>query len=273
MKLIKLTRVFISAGAFSAVAASLCCITPVIALLVGSSSIIVGFSWMETARPYLIGLSVAVLLFAWYIKLKPAKANDMDCNCDIPHRSSFLQSKTFLGIITVFAVLMITFPFYAKIFYPKTKVQSSMAINVNTYQKVKLNIQGMTCQGCEEHVNTALSKVNGVIDYKTSYATKKSLVTFDLSKVNVTTLTNTINKTGYKVTSYQFIKDAVMQVSFYEAPLVCPFYPSIGCGSKSKFMLADLEKNNNIEGAWLNRKGTTVAVKWKDNMIRKYNLR
>jgi mercuric ion transport protein len=56
---------FTSAGVLSTFAASLCCITPVIALLAGSSSIAANFSWMEPARPYLIGLSIAVLAFAW----------------------------------------------------------------------------------------------------------------------------------------------------------------------------------------------------------------
>jgi hypothetical protein len=52
-------------------------------------------------------------------------------------------------------------------------------------------------------------------------------------------------------------------VTFYEAPLVCHAAPSIGCGSKAKFMLVDLEKYNDVvEGAWLNKKGTVVAVKW-----------
>lgn len=52
-------------------------------------------------------------------------------------------------------------------------------------------------------------------------------------------------------------------VSFYESPLVCHAAPSIGCGSKAKFMLVDLEKYNNaVDGAWLNKSGTVVAVRW-----------
>ena len=55
-------------------------------------------------------------------------------------------------------------------------------------------------------------------------------------------------------------------ITFYEAPLVCHAAPSIGCGSKAKFMLVDLEKYNDaVEGAWLNKKGTIVAVKWNTN--------
>ncbi len=44
-----------------------------IELLEGSSSIAANFSWIEPARPYLLGLSIAVLAFAGYLKLKPIK--------------------------------------------------------------------------------------------------------------------------------------------------------------------------------------------------------
>ncbi len=200
---IKSTGTFTSAGVLSAFAASLCCITPVIALLAGSSSIAANFSWLEPARPYLIGLSIAVLAFAWYVKLKPAKTNDMDCNCETTPKASFLQTKTFLGIVTVFAILMMTFPLYAKVFYPKPQMKAITVAAVDNKQDIMFSIQGMTCAGCEEHVNSELAKVNGVLAYKTSYASKNSLVTFDKSKVDVKTIEAAINKTGYIVKEYK----------------------------------------------------------------------
>ena len=260
---IKSHGTFTSAGVLSAFAASLCCITPVIALLAGSSSIAANFSWIVPARPYLIGLSIAVLALAWYQKLKPAKTKDMDCNCDTTKKPSFLQTKTFLGIVTLFTILMMTFPLYAKMFYPKPKVQVAIVAAVDNKQQVKFTIQGMTCEGCEEHVNNELSKVAGVIAFKTFYATRSSLVTFDKSKVDVKTIEAAINKTGYKIKSYDFMKASNTAVAFYEAPLVCHAAPSIGCGSKAKFLLIDLEQNKDaVEGAWLNKKGTIVVVKW-----------
>jgi len=261
----KSSGTFTSAGVVSAIAASLCCITPVIALLAGSSSIAANFSWMEPARPYLIGLSIAVLAFSWYVKLKPAKTKDMDCNCETTKKASFLQSKTFLGIVTGFAILMMTFPLYAKIFYPKPKVQAATVAVVDNKQQIKFIIQGMTCEGCEEHINHELSKVNGILAFTTSYAARSSLVTFDKSKVDVKTIESAINKTGYKVISYHVMDASNTAVSFYEAPLVCHAAPSIGCGSKAKFMLVDFQKYSDaIEGAWLNKTGTVVAVKWNN---------
>ncbi len=129
----------------------------------------------------------------------------MDCNCETTKKASFLQTKTFLGIVTLFAILMMTFPLYAQLFYPKPKVEAAIIAAVDNKQQVKFTIQGMTCEGCEEHVNNELSKVAGVIAYKTSYASRSSLVTFDKSKVDVKSIAEAINKTGYTVKDYKTI--------------------------------------------------------------------
>jgi mercuric ion transport protein len=199
---------FSSAAVLSAIAASLCCITPMVALLAGSSSIAANFSWIEPARPYFIGLSIAVLAVAWYVKLKPANTKDMNCNCEATKKASFFQSKAFLGIVTLFAFLMMAFPIYAKVFYPKPKVQPATVAVVDNKQQVQFTIAGMSCEGCEEHVNNELSKVNGVLAYTTSYATKSSLVSFDKSKVDAKTIGSAINKTGYTVKEYKLIYPA-----------------------------------------------------------------
>jgi len=95
----------------TAAAASLCCITPVLAFFAGLGGMASAFSWLEPFRPYLLGLTIAVLAFAWYQMLKPKKDIDCDCEEDQPDgktgKKSFIQTKTFLGIVTVFAALML----------------------------------------------------------------------------------------------------------------------------------------------------------------------
>src|SRR5712692_7699322 len=53
------------------------------------------------------------------------------------------------------------------------------------------------------------------------------------------------------------------QISVFKAPLVCPAAPQIGCGSASKPILLDLERQPGVAEAWLNRAGTIIAVVWK----------
>jgi len=55
------------------------------------------------------------------------------------------------------------------------------------------------------------------------------------------------------------------RISVFKAPLVCPAAPQIGCGSASKPILLDLEKQPGVLEAWLNRAGTIIAVVWKSD--------
>jgi copper chaperone CopZ len=189
------------AGLLTATVASLCCITPVLALFSGATGIASTFSWLEPYRPYLIGLTIAVLGFAWYQKLKPKKT-DIDCECE-EEKPSFWQGKTFLGIVTVLALLLMAFPRYSHIFYPKSEKKEVIVVDKSSIQQVKLNIKGMSCEACAETINLALSKVTGVLEYKTEFKTASCKIKFDNSKTNQDSVVNAINETGYKVISIQ----------------------------------------------------------------------
>jgi hypothetical protein len=52
-------------------------------------------------------------------------------------------------------------------------------------------------------------------------------------------------------------------IAFYDVALVCGTAPSIGCGSRAKPLLVDLEQQAPIKEAWLNRTGTIVAIVWR----------
>jgi len=191
------------AGLLTAVAASLCCITPVLAFLGGASGLASSFSWMDPYRPYLICLTIAIFAFAWYKKLKPQK--QVDCDCEADNKKSFWQSKSFLAIVTIIAGLLIAFPYYAKIFYSKPQETKVIIVDKANIATVQLNISGMDCEGCTAHINGELSKVNGVIEANTSYKNGNAIVKFDNSKTSADTIANSINSIGYKVTSSTII--------------------------------------------------------------------
>ncbi len=198
----KSSKGILGAGLLTAFAASLCCITPVLALFSGATGIASTFSWMEPYRPYLIGITIAVLAFAWYQKLIPkaigTKKADIDCACE-EDKPSFWQSKSFLGIVTILAFLLMAFPSYSKMFFPKTPVTKVIVVDKSNVQQVKLNISGMDCEACSQTINLALSTLPGVLEYKTSYTDGNSFVKFDNSKINSQAIVNAVNKTGFKV--------------------------------------------------------------------------
>lgn len=181
----------------TAITASLCCITPVLALIAGTSGVASTFSWIEPFRPYLIGLTILVLVFAWYQKLKPEK--EIDCECETDEKPKFIQSKTFLGIITVFAIIMLAFPYYSSIFYPNTEKQV-IVVDKSNIKITEYKIDGMTCASCEEHVNHEVNKLNGIINSNTSYKMGNAIIEFDKTKTNKREIEKAIISTGYKIT-------------------------------------------------------------------------
>lgn len=199
----KTSKGLIGFSVLSAIAASLCCITPVLAFIAGSAGLASAFSWLEPARPYLIGITFFVLGFGWYQKLKRKKV-DMECACEEDEKPSFFQSKSYLGIVTVFAILMLAFPYYSKIFFPKTK-NKVIVVESNNIVQANFEISGMTCEGCEEEVKHEVSQLPGFVSAEVNHKTGKATIKFDESKTSLQQVTDAINKTGYSVVKQEII--------------------------------------------------------------------
>ena len=197
MKTLKTTRTVATTGAIAALAASSCCIPPVIAAIAGVGGVGVSFSWMEVYRPYLMGLSVGAIAYAWYINLKPK--NEDDCGCAI-EKPRFYQTKKFLFVITLFASISIGFPYYSGVFFSNSTPIQTTIVEEDNIIEVLMTIDGMTCTGCEHHVNQTLNNIEGVIEASSSYETGNALVIFDKSKVSIDVLVKAVEKeTGYEV--------------------------------------------------------------------------
>ena len=189
-------------GVVAAIGASLCCITPVLAVLAGSTGLASSFSWMEPFRPYLIALTVIVLAYAWWDKLKPKKA-DIECACDPDEEGkvSFWHTQTFLAIITVFSIVMLSFPYWGDTFIASDKPKVVVVDKANLLKKV-ISIEGMTCKACEATVEKIGGDVSGVVAIKASVDKKRAVIEYDKSKTDVDTIMNAIGTTGYKPVGY-----------------------------------------------------------------------
>jgi copper ion binding protein len=182
-------------GLFAAIAASSCCIPPVIALIAGVGGSASALSWMEPFRPYLIGLAVIAIGYAWYAYLKPKKADDC---CEVDAKPKWYQTKGFLVGITLFATVSIAFPYYAHIFYPDNK-KEVVIVNQSNIQTLNFDVKGMTCASCEEHVKHAVNELEGIVNVKASFENANAEVEFDNTKTSKEDIEKAINSTGYKV--------------------------------------------------------------------------
>lgn len=180
-------------GVIAALAASSCCIPPVIAAVAGIGGASSSFTWMEPLRPYLIGFAVLAIGYAWYNYLKPKKEDD--CGCDIV-KPKFYQTKGFLIGMTLFAAVSISFPYYSSIFFSDNK-KEVIVTNSSDVEKVTIEIEGMTCDACQNHVNHSVNELNGIVNIKTSYEDGNAIIQYDKTKTNLEEINKAINNTGY----------------------------------------------------------------------------
>lgn len=185
------------ASIFSAFAASLCCITPVLAIISGATGLAASLAWLDTFRPFLIGLTCLVLTWAWYRALKPKTKAELECACD--ENPSFVHSKKFLGIVTLLSGMLLAFPNYAQILAPSTIEKEIILVSADEVQSLTLSIKGMTCDGCEIAVENEVNKLPGILAVDAVYAESAVNVKFDESKTNPESIAAAISKTGYEV--------------------------------------------------------------------------
>lgn len=67
------------------------------------------------------------------------------------------------------------------------------------YNKVDFKIGGMTCASCAKAIERAVNKLDGIENINVNVATERATINYDISKLKLTQVRNTIEKAGYKV--------------------------------------------------------------------------
>jgi len=104
-------------GVIAAIAASLCCIGPLVLVMLG-----IGGAWvsklsvMEPFRPYALGLAIIFLFFAWKkIYRAPATVCTPGSLCAMPHTNRVY--KVLFWSVAALIVLALASPYIAPLFY------------------------------------------------------------------------------------------------------------------------------------------------------------
>ncbi len=270
-------------GILSAALGSICCVGPLllIALGLGTSAAIIGrYHWI------FVGAAIVVLVWAWTKHFR----EKAQCACE--HRAMYGRRISLLTL-TVASVIVVAFAALNISSYafpgPPAPVSQSPS---STFQRIVIPVEGMSCATCEVAVRHALKRINGVKSAHVSVATKTATVDYDAAKTSTEQLVAAINSTGYRASLPDNVSDPASmaknrntkdaetkvarvsvgenaaattanRISVFRAPLVCPAAPQIGCGSASKPILLDLERQAGVLEAWLNRAGTIIAVVWR----------
>lgn len=202
MKIDKKSNGAVTTGIIAALAASSCCIPPVIAAIAGVGGAAGSLSWMEPLRPYLIALAVVAIGYTWYNHYKP-KTED-NCGCSI-EKPKWYQTKGFLVGITLFAAISIAFPYYSGIFFPNNKKEVVFE-NQSDLKKIDVSIEGMTCDACQHHINSAVNVLPGIVTVNSSYENGNAEIEFDHTQTSIEEIEEAINSTGYKAVKTNLIK-------------------------------------------------------------------
>lgn len=89
--------------------------------------------------------------------------------------------------------------FFASCGQTGSKPEAAAGINVAAVKTIELHVTGMTCEGCENSVTTAVAELPGVTTSVASFREELASVSFDTTQVSIETITATINDLGYTV--------------------------------------------------------------------------
>ena len=104
-------------GVIAAIAASLCCVGPLVLVMLGVGGAWVGnLALLEPFRPYFLGAAVIALFFAWKkIYRAPTAACTPGSLCAMPQTN--LVYKLLFWLVAVLVALALIFPYIAPLFY------------------------------------------------------------------------------------------------------------------------------------------------------------
>jgi copper chaperone CopZ len=272
------------AGILSAILGSICCVGPLLLVAVGlgtAAALIGRYHWLFVAA------AIGVLAWAW---IKYFREN---ARCACEHRAMNSRGLSLLTLLIASAIVLGFSALNISSYVFAETPPAPKALGAASLQRVVIPVDGMSCATCEIAVRRALNRIDGVKSAHVSVATKTAAVDYEPAKTNPEQLVAAINSMGYRASLPNKLNDSKSmaknqnindpkteppsatpgentltradQVSVFKVSLVCPAAPHLGCGSASKPILLDLEKQQGVREAWLNRAGTTIAVVWKSD--------
>jgi copper chaperone CopZ len=176
----------------SAFVASLCCTVPIaFAILgLGGAGFVVG---LEKYRPYFVAITIIFLGAAFYFTYQKREIICDDGSCKIQRGSK--RNKMMLWLITAITLLFLVFPYFNwDSFSASTEINEKQ-----TVAEMETSVEGMTCVSCNNAIEIAVSKIDGVITVKADYQSGKVTVNYNADNVDKNEIINEIDNLGYRV--------------------------------------------------------------------------
>jgi len=198
MKQIKASRKGLIGAVVAAIAASLCCVVPLVLLGLGLGGAWVGsLTALEPFRPYFMALTVVLVGYAFYSVYHKPKAENCEPGSYCANPKASKINKIALWSVTVFVAGLLAFPYLT----PTLFVSNQNPIVTNTHvREVVLDVPGMTCAACPVTIQKSLARLDGVIEVHASFEDKNVIIKYDPAKIATQDLMEATRNAGYEST-------------------------------------------------------------------------
>ena len=188
-------NVAVSGAVLTAIGASLCCIGPILTLVLGVGAFGAA-TIIASARPYLLVAAVLALAFGFYRLYfrREACARGEACATKPASRVAHLALWTASVAVLIFALS----PYYVGTLARHLSAKREIAEAPQpVIARETFKVSGMTCAGCETTIKLALEQTRGVRVAEVSYEQGEAVVEYDPTLTNADQLRAAINETGY----------------------------------------------------------------------------
>jgi len=153
------------------------------------------FSRIIAFWPFIIALVLLLLVILWYQNIKNMQRSKKR-GVGRPRQGT--QSLVFLGIVTVFVVIMLAAPYYLESLDDNEK-NATEQIDPQNRTELVLTVHGMTCGGCEALIQRKVGELDGIESVNANNLQEEVFVVYDKSKLTESVISETIEKAGYSV--------------------------------------------------------------------------
>ncbi len=197
----KRVSLFATGSILAAIAASLCCIPPILFALTGVSILGASAIFAEW-RPYLLGVTFGLLALGFYFAYRPAKeACAPGSACAMPRTKR--SGRLMLWVASVAVVLFAAFPYYsgpvAELLLSHSSGRATSHRAERMVEHVTFAIEGMDCAACANAVASKLQSLPGVRRAIVSFEDKRAEVEYDPRSATQSDMEKAIQDAGYRV--------------------------------------------------------------------------
>ena len=196
------TKRGLSAAILAAIAASVCCVGPLVLLALGVGGAWVGsLTALEPFRPYFMAITFLLLGYAFYRIYRKPKAEECEPGSYCANPKSDKINKISLWTVTLLILILFSVPYVAGVSVTNRNSSTQSAIfSAKDIARVTLDVPGMNCPACPFTVQKSLKNLKGVLQAEASLEQKKAVVLFDPTKVSIEEMIRATTNAGYPST-------------------------------------------------------------------------